>query len=69
MKPKAKKRQTYFPKPCMTNLPPELGRRIFEAILNPPPFDQTKRQKRVERGMRELARVTEEIKRYETATK
>ena len=31
-----------YGKPCMTNLPPELGRMIIDAIRNPPPFDRTK---------------------------
>ena len=33
---------TRYAKPCMTNLPPELGRSIFTQILNTPAPDRKK---------------------------
>ncbi len=54
-----KQKTIRYGKPCMTNLPPKLGRMIFNEIMNPPPFDYTEldRQCRlVEEELAELGR-------------
>ena len=52
-----------YGKPCMTDLPPELGRMIFDAIMNPPPADHTILEREAARAERRLAEIAEEIKR------
>ena len=57
-----------YGKPCMTNLPPELGRMIIDAIRNPPPFDRTKLERESARAERRLSRIAAEIKRNAAST-
>ena len=58
-----------YGKPCMTNLPPELGRMIIDAIRNPPPFDRTKLERECARAERRLKQIIAEIDRNEAAAK
>lgn len=58
-----------YGKPCMTNLPPELGRMIINAIMNPPPFDRTALNKKAARAKYRLRQIISEINRNETAAK
>ncbi len=58
-----------YGKPCMTNLPPKLGRRIFKAILNTPPFDYTELDRQCARLERQFAKIAAEIASHETARK
>ena len=37
-----KQKTIRYGRPCMTNLPPRLGRQIFKEILSAKPFDDTK---------------------------
>ena len=51
---------TQYGKPCMTNLPYELGKRIFEQIDNaPPPIDEETRKREVERLIKEITLARE----------
>ena len=47
-------RPTRYRKPCMTNLPPDLGRAIFEQIRNTPAPDVEKMQAESARLVREM---------------
>ncbi len=58
-----------YGKPCMTNLPPELGRMIIDAIRNPPPFDRTKLERECARAERCLKQIIAEIDSNEAAAK
>ena len=58
-----------YGKPCMTNLPPELGRMIIDAIRNPPPFDRTKLKREYARAERRLNQIIAEIDRNEATAK
>ena len=51
---------TRYGKPCMTNLPPELGRAIFNQILNTPKpdFDAMEKKARALEG--EMLKVREQ---------
>ena len=55
-------------KPCMTNLPPELGRMIIGAIKNHPPFDRAKLERECARADRRLKQIIAEIDRNEAST-
>ncbi len=57
-----------YGKPCMTDLPPDLGRMIIDAIRNPPPFDRTKLEQECARAERRLSRIAAEIKRNAAST-
>ena len=57
-----------YGKPCMTNLPPELGRMIIDAIRNPPPFDRTKLERECARAERRLSKIAAQIKHNATTT-
>ena len=63
------RRPIRYGKPCRTDLPPELGRMIIDAILNPPPADHTKLKRESARAERRLARIAEEIERNATTKK
>lgn len=52
-------RQIRYGKPCMTNLPPELGVRIFKQILNSPRPDREKRRAESKRLLAEMIKVRE----------
>ena len=43
-----------YRKPSMTNLPYELGKSIFEEILNSKPVDREKTDREVEEFMRKM---------------
>ena len=53
----------------MTDLPPELGRMIFDAIMNPPPADHTILEREAARAERRLKEIEAEIDRNEAAAK
>ena len=53
-----------YGKPCMTSLPPRLGRMIIDAILNPPPFDSTKLNRDCEKVERKLAKIAAEVRKH-----
>ena len=46
-----------YGKPCLTNLPPELGRMVIDAIIHSEPFDNTQLKKDCKRINRQLARI------------
>lgn len=48
---------TRYGKPCLTDLPPELGHMIFDAIIHSEPFDYTQLKKDCKRLNKELARI------------
>lgn len=52
-----------YGKPCMTNLPPELGRAIFKQMLSTPKPDRNAIEKRVS----ELEKYNLEVRRRENA--
>ena len=49
-----------FAKPCMTNLPPELGRAILKQILSTPKPDFERMSAEARRLEEEMVRVREE---------
>lgn len=49
-----------FGKPCMTNLPYDLGVKIFEQILNTPKPDYEKIHKEARRIEKEIVRIRKE---------
>ncbi len=51
-----KQKTIRYGKPCMTNLPPKLGRMIFNEILNAPPFDDSKLRAKNKRLISTLAK-------------
>ncbi len=53
----------------MTDLPPELGRMIFEAIMNHPLADHTKLEREAARAERRLNEIAKEIERDAAASK
>jgi len=53
-----------YGKPCMTNLPPDLGKSIFKHILNTPPVDDEKMKAESARLTAEMLKILNE----ETAT-
>lgn len=55
-------RNTRFGKPCMTNLPPELGRQIIDEILSAPPTDRKPMQEKSRKTVGELKRKMNSIK-------
>ena len=65
----SEKKPIRYGRPCMQGLPPELGRRIINTILNSPPSDDTILKRECARAKRRLAEIAEEIKRNEAATK
>jgi len=67
MKPSAK--PIRYGRPCMADLPPELGRMIFEAIKNSPPFDRAKLERKCVRAERRLDKIIAELDRNEVAAK
>lgn len=54
---------TRYGKPCMTNLPTELGRAIFKQMLSTPKPDRDAIEKRV----RELEKYNLEVRKRENA--
>ena len=58
-----------YGKPCMTNLPPELGRRIFDYILHAPSFDYTQLKRDCARINRQLAKISEGMRNDSIAGK
>ena len=50
------KKTIRYGRPCMTNLPPKLGRMIFDEILNAPPFDDSKLRAKNRRLISKLAK-------------
>ncbi len=58
-----------YGKPCMTNLPPKLGRRIFETIRNSKPFDFTRLDRQCARIERRFSKLTEDMTDYEVTEK
>lgn len=57
-----------YGKPCMTNLPPELGARIFKQILNSPVPDREKMRAESRRLVEEIVKAREkEIAQGNTA--
>lgn len=50
---------TRYGKPCMTNLPPELGRQIFSEILNAPKPDPRIMEEKVRAAKEELRKQLE----------
>ena len=57
-----------YGKPCMTNLPPELGRMIIDAIKNHPPFDRAKLERECVRAERCRKQIRAEIDHNEAST-
>ncbi len=53
----------------MTNLPPELGRMIFDAIMNTPPPNPTKMKRECARAKRRLEQIVAEMDCNEIAAK
>ena len=51
-----------YGKPCMTNLPPRLGRQIFTEILSAKPFDNSKL---LAKNKRLVKKLTAQIKRID----
>ena len=51
---------TRYGKPCMTNLPPELGRAIFNQILNSPKPDYDAMEKKARALEKEMIRIIEQ---------
>ena len=49
-----------YGKPCMTNLPPELGRAIFNQILNTPKPDYEAMEKKARALEKEMIRIIEQ---------
>jgi hypothetical protein len=49
-----------YGKPCMTNLPPELGRAIFNQILNSPKPDYDAMEKKARALEGEMLKVREQ---------
>ncbi len=58
-----------YGRPCMGGLPPELGRRIINTILNSPPPDDTILKRECARVERRLKEIIAEIDRNEAAAK
>ena len=50
---------TSYGKPCLTDLPPELGRMVIDAIIHSEPSDHTQLKKDCKRINRQLARIGE----------
>ena len=65
----ASKKNIRYGKPCMTNLPPRLGRRIFETITHTPPFDYSKLDEQCARIERRFAKLSSEVVNYDVAEK
>lgn len=63
MKPTSK--PIRYGKPCMTNLPPRLGRQIFREILAMEPCDEKKLQALNRRMLTRLAKRIEQLKQLE----
>ena len=61
MKPHTRPKR--YGRPCMTDLPPDLGRSIIETIINTPPPDRTIMEREAARAERRLAKIAAEIKR------
>ena len=57
-----------YGKPCMANLPPELGRSIIDTIMNTPPSDHTRMNREAARAERHLTKIAEEIRRNAVAS-
>jgi len=55
----AKSREIRYWKPCMTNLPHDLGKEIFEAIRSAPAPDHAKMREESERIVREMLKERE----------
>ena len=55
--------------PCMTDLPPGLGRRIIRTIMTSPPADHTKLKREAARAERRMKEIIAEIDRNEAAQK
>ena len=55
----AKNREIRYWKPCMTNLPHDLGKEIFEAIRSAPAPDHKKMQEESERLIKEMLKERE----------
>ena len=51
---------TRYGKPCMTNLPTELGRAIFNQILNTPKPDYDAMEKKARALEKEMIRIMEQ---------
>ena len=49
-----------YGKPCMTNLPYDLGKKIFEQILNTPRPDYDKLHDEARRLEKEIVRIRQE---------
>ena len=60
---------TRYGKPCMTNLPPELGQSIFHTIMTAPPADRTVLKRETTRAKRRIRQIVAEIDRNEAAGK
>ena len=54
-----------YGKPCMTNLPPELGTQIFRAILAMKPCDEKKMQAANRRMLARLAKRIAQMEQLE----
>ena len=57
-----------YGKPCMTNLPPELGRSIINTIMNTPPPDLTKLKRKAAQAEHRLSQIAAELERNASAT-
>ena len=58
-----------YGKPCMTDLPPGLGRSIFNTIMTSPPADHTELKRECARAERRLKEIIAEIDRNEASAK
>ena len=58
-----------YGKPCMTNLPPKLGRQIISEILAAKPFDNSKLEAENHRVLERLSARIDEMKRNESKLK
>ncbi len=50
---------TRYAKPCMTNLPPELGRAIFKQMLNSPKPDEDEIEAKVRKLEKQMIAARE----------
>ena len=58
-----------YGKPCMTNLPPELGVRIFKQILNSPRPDVEKMEAECDRLIEKFVAIREREEAEKNASK
>ena len=58
-----------YGKPCLTDLPPELGRMVIDAIVHSEPSDHTQLKRDCKRINRQLARIGAKVNGNEATGK